>query len=167
MSWEKKHTILALVLLVPAVLLVPEKVASARMIFIALSWTFAVFAITLVLLPRKKAWRNVIRVFALPLLAPLAIIFVFAGGDALMAWLSSDAANQSAQVVQCSYGEMSKIPLTIKTMVVSGDLRQFNGNFNWFFFAIGLAFVVSILKLSWVGVCHVNKKKDRELGVEV
>jgi len=163
-DWKRIHVVLALVFLVPAVLLVPEKVESARMIFVALSWTFSVFAITLVLIPEKKMWRNVIRVLSIPLLAPLAVIFVFAGGDALMDWFSSDAANQSAHVVQCSYGEMIKIPSIIKKMMVSGDLRQFNGNFNWFFLAIGFAFVASAIKLLWIGICSISKKKDRELA---
>jgi len=163
MNWQKKYAIASLVTLVPAVFLVSEDVQGARMVFAALSWTSTVYLLTLILIPGHNAARNAVRGTVLLLLAPLALIFIFAGGDGLMSWFRSDAANQSAFAVQSCYQELAKIPSVIKAMVVSGDLRQFNGTFRWFFLILGLSFVLAVLKFFMSLLKNATKRKDREL----
>ena len=156
MKWLRIQFVLSVGFLVPSVLLSSYDVEGARKLFIALSWVFGVLAITLAVLPGNgratKAWKHCLRVVAIVVLTPLAVRFALAGGDAMVSYLSSDAADKSATLVQGSYGEMWKIAPVVEKMWASENLAQLNGNFEWFYLITGITLLIALAGLVWNSV---------------
>ncbi len=157
-----------LLFLVPSLLLVSPEVEGARKFFIALTWVLSVFALNAYFFPNRKGWRDTLRIIAISALTPLAVTFALAGGDAVMAYFSSSAANDSAQVMQMSWREIIKIVPTALRMWHLGDLRQLNGNFNWFYFVISGAVLLAFVKLvlSWLNLLY-KKAREKKLHNQV
>jgi len=146
MKAQKAIRIMVYLLVLLSVLLTDERVKGARMLFIALAWIAIVFIETRQFVPRGKVTRNLLRILLIPIGAPAVVIFALAGGDAVVAWLSSDGANQTAKVCQFSYREMFKIKEAFSRIGNTGDWLQFSG-LRWFYVVILGAILTSVFML--------------------
>jgi hypothetical protein len=126
-------------------LLASPGLEGARKFFIAVFWILTVFLLTANI--QNKNWRNITRVIAIPSLAKLCVLFMVAGGDSVLAYFACNGANETAYSVQCSFGELLKIPAIIERMISMRDFQQFHF-FAWFYLVLAIGTLIPLVKIT-------------------